>query len=434
MSYNCKSIKQLLDICPTDISKITTKIRGLVKMTPLELNERLSEKYQANLFIKREDLQLPRSFKIRGAYHKILNLSEEFKEIDNDSNNNKNNNKKEIVCASAGNHAQGVALSCKHLNIPCTIFLPEKTPLQKINRIKHFSNENCQLIFYGTSFNECLKKSIEYANSNDFLFIHPYNDYDIIRGQATVADEIYTKMKPDMIISAIGGGGLISGISCYAKKMDKNCQIIGVEPDTCPSMKTSLLNNEILNYPVQDNFVDGATVSEVGDITYAIAKQLVDDIISLPTGKVCETLLELYTEDGIISEPAGALSISALDRLDIKGKNVVCILSGGNNDISRYPEIINRALSYKNLKHYYLIEFAQRPGELKTFINNILGRNDDIIRFEYIKKTNIACGNVLLGIELEKATNKEIIEENLNKQGFKYMKLNDNDSLYHYLI
>ena len=436
MSNNCKFIEQLLNICPKEIDTISTRLSDLVKKTPLEKNERLSKKYKANIFIKREDLQIPRSFKIRGAYHKLLNIVQAHKEDDEDEKVIRPSKIKEIVCASAGNHAQGVALSCNHLNLPCTIFIPEKTPLQKINRIRHFSDSDCTLKFHGASFNECLEEAERYSDQNNFKFVHPYNDLDIILGQATVASEIFQEIKPDVIITGIGGGGLISGISSYAKKKDTTCKIVGVEPDTCPSMAESLSIDKIIDYPVTDNFVDGATCSKVGDITYAITKKYIDQILRISTGQLCETLLELYTDDGIISEPAGALAISALDelKLDITNKNVVCILSGGNNDISRYPEIIDRALIYKQLKHYYLIEFAQRPGELKTFINNILGPKDDIIRFEYIKKTNIACGNVLVGIELDNRNNRAIIENNLKLYGFKYIKINDNDSLYHYLI
>ncbi len=419
--YNCRVIKDLLSVSIKDIKQASEKVRGVVKHTPLQLNERLSKKYSANVYIKREDLQTPRSFKIRGAYHKLLQVSE-------------NITNERIICASAGNHAQGVALGCQHLNLPCTIYIPKKTPLQKVNRIKHFGKELCEIKLYGDSFNECLEKAYQDCRRADNIFVHPFNDKDIIVGQATVADEIYHEVKPDVMVCGIGGGGLISGISLYSKKVNDQCKIIGVEPDTCPSMKLSLLNNEIVNYKVTDNFVDGATVNKVGEITYSLSKRYLDDIITVETGKICETLLDLYTEDGIISEPAGALAISALDDIDIKGKDVVCILSGGNNDVSRYPDITDRLLTYRGLKHYYLIEFAQRPGELKTFINDILGPYDDIVRFEYIKKTNIDSGNVLIGVELEKSSNSGILESKLSAHGFKFLKLNDNNTLYNYLI
>ena len=418
---NYRVINSLLSTSINDIKSVSKNIRDLVKYTPLEINERLSKRYRANIYIKREDLQIPRSFKIRGAYNKLLNVS-------------KNIGDKQVICASAGNHAQGVALGCNQLNLPSTIYIPEKTPLQKINRIKHFGNDLCNIKLYGDNFNDCLEKAYGDCKISNDIFVHPFNDKDIIIGQATVAEEIYNEIRPDVIVSCIGGGGLISGISLYSKQMNKDCQIIGVEPETCPSMKLSILNNKIVNYRVTDNFVDGASVGKVGDVTYSITRRFVDKIISVETGKICENLLDLYTEDGIISEPAGALSISALDELDIRGKNVVCILSGGNNDVSRYPDITDRMLTYRGLKHYYLIEFAQRPGQLKTFINEILGPHDDIVRFEYIKKTNIDSGSVLIGVELEKSSSSILIEDKLTDNGFNYLKLNDNNTLYNYLI
>lgn len=420
MTHN--AINRLLNVSISDIKNASYMISDLVKKTPLILNERLSKLYGANIYLKREDLQKPRSFKIRGAYNKILNT----------------NNR--IVCASAGNHAQGVALSCAHLNIPCSIFIPNKTPLQKINRIKHFADNNCDIKITGNNFNECLITAQEYSVNNNSTFVHPYNDADVIIGQSTLAYEIFNDIKPDYIISTIGGGGLISGISLYNKlynNLYKKCKIIGAEPETCPSMQLSLINNNIITYPVKDNFVDGATVPKIGDITYFMTKNYVDRIYNVEIGKLCEDIINLYTEDGIISEPAGALSIGALDRLDkneIKGKNIVCILSGGNNDISRYPEIRDRMLTYKGLKHYYLVEFTQKPGELKTFINKILSPNDDIVRFEYIKKTNLSYGNVLIGLELEKSCKYKIIETKLKQEGINYLKIDNNHILHQYLI
>lgn len=420
MSRKCHQLSKLLQITTNDIKEISHKTRDLVKKTPLERNDRLSKRYGADIYLKREDLQIPRCFKIRGAYHKIMNIPD-LKH-------------KKIVCASAGNHAQGVALTCKHLNVPCTIYLPSKTPQQKINRIRHHSNDECEIVLYGEQFNDCLEKAMEISKGPGMVFVHPYNDADIISGQATVGYEIYDELNPDMIITAIGGGGLISGISLYSKQVNKDCRLIGVEPDTCPSMTESIKQQEIITYPVTDNFVDGATVNRVGHLTYEITKKNIDSLLQVETGKICETMLDLYTDDGIVCEPAGALAISALDQLNVTGLKVVCLLSGGNNDITRYPEVMNRMLSYKNLKHYYLVEFAQKPGELKSFINHILGPNDDIIRFEYIKKTNVEKGNVLIGIEVEKSENRFLLEKNLETYGFNFIRLKDNNILYNYLV
>jgi threonine dehydratase len=266
------------------------------------------------------------------------------------------------------------------------------------------------------------------------MFIHPFNDHDVIMGQSTIAYEIFSEITPNYIVAGVGGGGLIAGISLFNTQQKYNCKIIGSEPETCPSMKLSIENNKIINYPATDIFVDGATVNQVGDITYKIVKKNVDKIYSVPIGKLCEDIMDLYTEDGIISEPAGALPISTLDQMDIQGKDVVCILSGGNNDISRYPDIRDRLLIYKGLKQYYIIQFTQKSGELKSFINNIMGPNDDIVRFEYIKKTNTAFGNVLLGVELENHANSIIIENNFNNFNINYLKIDDNHILYKYLI
>ena len=418
----------------TTISKtnIYKNITNIIRKTPLELNERLSKKYKSNIYIKREDLQLCRSFKIRGALHKITKLTDQEKTSG-------------IVCASAGNHAQGVALSSKKFNIKSDIFIPLSTPQQKINRIISQSNPDiCSLHITGNTFNECLKESEEFTKKNNKTFIHPYNDLDVIEGQGSIAHEIFEDLDKeqkslDYIIGCIGGGGLISGTSLYINKYrSSSTKIIGVEPSTCPSMKKSIINGEILTVPPLNNFVDGATVSKVGNITFPICKNNIHEVYDISLGKLCETMIELYQEDGIISEPAGALSISALDdisnNIDITNKNIVCILSGGNNDITRYPEILDRALQYQGKKKYYIIEFIQRPGRLKTFVNDILTEGDDIVRFEYIKKTNKDYGNVLVGIELKHSTNKYKIEHNLKNNNFTFIELNESNELYGYMI
>tara|TARA_Y100000991_G_C21970227_1_gene349010 strand:- start:1136 stop:2383 length:1248 start_codon:yes stop_codon:yes gene_type:complete len=392
---------------------------GIIKNTPLELNERLSNKYNCNVYLKREDQQTVRSFKIRGAFSKITNL-EKFSEI---------------VCASAGNHAQGFAYLCNKLNIKGTIFVPDTTPLQKISRINYFSNGSCNLEINGNTFSEALKEALNYTENNNYTFVHPYDDIEVIEGQSTIASEIYKEINPDIIVSSIGGGGLISGLSLYSK-MKNNCQIIGAEPYSCQSMKQSILKDEIIYIDTKNNFVDGATVNKVGNTTFEICKNYVDEIHGILDGETCENILDLYEKDGIIVEPAGALGLAALNHItnDIENKNVVVILSGGNNDVSRYPEIQEKFLKYKNLKNYYIVKFNQKPGQLKTFINNVLGKDDDIFRFEYIKKTNKEYGNVLIGIQTNNSKNYEIIDENLKKNLFEYTKIKENDLIYSYLI
>ena len=398
-------------------------MKNLVVNTPLEKNIRLSKKYNSHIFIKREDLQQVRSFKIRGAFNKLTNLSKTEKENG-------------IVCASAGNHAQGVALSSKSIDISSDIFIPETTPVQKVTQISNFLNDKSKIHMIGSNFNECLEYSLDFTKKNNKSFIHPYNDIDTIIGQATIAKEIYERSDPDFILGTIGGGGLMAGCSTYSRYIKPSCEIIGVEPATCPSMKLSIERNELIELDITDNFVDGATVSKVGDITFEICKKNIDKIYDVSIGKLCETMLELYQNDGIIAEPAGALPIAALDKIKdkIENKIVICILSGGNNDLTRYPEIIERQLRYKKLKHYYIIQFGQKPGELRKFINNVLGSDDDITRFEYIKKTNRNFGNVLIGIELKKAEDINLISQNLKKNNFKYTKIEEDDLIYSYIV
>jgi threonine dehydratase len=467
-----------------NIIKSYYKIKPFINKTPLEFNERLSSKYGANIYLKREDLQKTRSFKIRGSLNKIIksflkktldqkknfleksldqksqakNLTESLISnqyesteslISNQSESteslisnqyeslisNKSNKEtvsNHIVCASAGNHAQGVAYACNLLNLKSTIFVPNIASSQKIGRIKNFGNSDMELIRFGNDFDECLEKAIEFSESNNSLFIHPYNDLDIIEGQGTLGYEISLDIEPDIIISAIGGGGLISGIGSFYK----NKKIIGVEPRGANSMYQAINNKKPFKIKNPDSFADGASVGKVGDITFDITKNILslDDIKLIDNGLLCHEMINLYQEEGIILEPAGCLSVSALNYLDkeeIKDKKIVCILSGGNNDIMRYPEILEKNLIYLGLKHYYIIEFSQKPKELKKFIINVLGKNDDITRFEYIKKTNKNYGNVLVGLETK--YNLEL-EEKLRENNFNFKKIDENDLIYSYLV
>ena len=396
------------------IIKSYYKIQPFIKKTPLEFNERLSKLYNANIFLKREDLQKTRSFKIRGSLNKIL------KETDS------GNKKKHIVCASAGNHAQGVSYVANLLGLKSSIYVPTITPPQKLSRIKSFSNEEMELIKYGDNFDECLEEALNFSKSNDFLFIHPYNDYDIIEGQGTIGYEINKDIDPDIILTCIGGGGLISGLLNY---YEGNIQIYGAEPENADSMNQALINDKPVRISNFDTFVDGASVRKIGDLTFNITRNYLNskDIKIINNGLLCNEMIKLYQDDGIITEPAGCLSVAALNLLDkekIKNKNIVCLISGGNNDIMRYPEILEKNLIYLKIKHYYIIEFSQKPKELKNFILNVLGENDDITRFEYIKKTNKNYGNVLVGIETK---NNHVIESKLFEYNFRFRKINEND-------
>ena len=430
MPHVFNTVRTISTTCPQSLFAIAyNRIRSYIKRTPLEYNKRLSDKYMSNIYLKREDLQICRSFKVRGALNKILGLSEEQKQNG-------------IVCASAGNHAQGVSFASQTLGINADIFVPNTTPLQKINRIKYF-NSNSRLHITGNTFNDCLTKALDYTNNNNKTFIHPYNDDDVIAGQGTIGIELFDNpgFIPNTVIGAIGGGGLMAGISMYGiETTDFDVSYIGVEPASCPSMKNSINAGMPVETKPRDNFVDGAIVSMVGDKTFDICRRNLDGIYTVENGKICETMIDLYQEDGIITEPAGALSVSVLDDIYntrpelVHGRDVVCLLSGGNNDITRYPEIVDKCLQYQGLKVYYIIQFIQRPGELKNFVNNIINNKCDVVRFEYIKKTNKGVGDVLLGIELENKDDIHYIETKMDEIAMAYTKINGNDQLFSYLI
>lgn len=408
---NVKSIKNTYQI-----------IKPYLKNIPLQFSQRLSEKYQANIFLKREDLQFTRSFKIRGSLYKIL---KEYK----------SNPELKVVCASAGNHAQGVAFACQLLNIHGDIFVPSVTPLQKINRIKFFGKENINLHIQGNILQESFQKSIDFSQEHNSTFIHPFDDIDVIQGQATIGYEICQELNPDIVISCIGGGGLISGLS---QSLDTNLTtIIGAEPQGAASMSQAIKQGRPINLDKVDTFVDGASVQKIGDTNFKICQKVLngeDSIKLISNEHICHELINTYQEDGIILEPAGVLSICALDKIPLKmlqGKNIVCILSGGNNDITRYPEIMEKNLLYLNRKHYYIIEFPQKPKQLKKYILQVLGESDDITRFEYIKKTNTSFGKVLLGLETQE---NHKVEEKMKLYNFKFKKIEPQDLIYSYLI
>ena len=392
-------------------------MRHIIKKTPLEYCNRLSKLYNCNVFLKREDLQIVRSFKIRGAYNKIIKNYE---------------SNPEFVTASAGNHAQGVAFVCNKLDLKCSIFIPENTPLQKISRIKYFSNNQCKLVIKGKNFNEALESSYTYCSDNNHIFVHPYDDIDVIEGQSTIATEIIDQIKPDIIMASIGGGGLISGL---ISKLD-NIHIYGVEPSGAASMYESIKHNKIVSLNNIDSFVDGASVSKVGKLTFEITKKA-QDIFKVSNDELSNEIINLYQHEGIIVEPAGALSVCGLSQLDkdsIKDKNIVCVISGGNNDLMRYPEIIENNLRYQKLKHYFLIKFKQIPGQLNTYVKKVLTHNSDITRFEYIKKNNKNSGTVLIGIEIISPDEIDIIKKNMIDYQFDFIELSENDLLYSYLI
>lgn len=409
---------------PINFESAREKLRGFVNHTPLIYNQGLSEKYACEIYLKREDLQIVRSYKLRGAYNMLSSLAPA--ELANG-----------IVCASAGNHAQGVAYSCKKMKVTGVIFMPEITPRQKVKQTEMFGGDFIRIVLTGDTFDDCQREALLFSEANAMTFIPPFDDIRIAEGQATVGMEIYEDL-PDvnLVILPVGGGGLAAGAGTYLKQVNPDIRLFGVEPEGAPSMHAAFEHGGPVTLPEINRFVDGAAVKRVGALTYALCKAALDDMILVPEGKVCTTILKLYNEDAIVAEPAGALSVAALDilRAQVKGKKVVCIVSGGNNDIDRMQEIKERSLLYEGLKHYFIVRFPQRPGALKLFVTEVLGPGDDITRFEFIKKTERERGPALVGIELKHAADYPALLERLERHKFDYKEVNKDRTLFEYLI
>ena len=407
-----------------DINSAYEVLKPVVLKTPLQFHRKLSEKFGCEVYLKREDLQVVRSYKIRGAYNLIQSLTEEQRN-------------RGIVCASAGNHAQGVAFSCKLLNIKGVIYMPAITPKQKINQVKMFGGNNIEIVLIGDTFDDCQAHALEYTSEHKKIFIPPFDHIKVMEGQGTVGKEILDEQSNiDYVFVPVGGGGLCAGLGSYFQTYSPQTKIIGVEPQGAPSMKEALKAGKPVVLDSIQRFVDGASVKKVGDLTFKICKEVLADMLLVPEGKVSSTILQLYNEDAIVAEPAGALSIAALDQYGdrLKGKKVVCILSGGNNDIDRMQEIKERSLLFEGLKHYFIVRFAQRPGALKEFVNNILGPNDDIVRFEFIQKHNKETGPALIGIEVKSKEDFSSLIERMNSHKLNYTLVNQNENLFEYLV
>lgn len=421
---------ELVDLLVTeeDVEKAYEVLKAVVKHTPLEYDFYLSEKYHCNVYLKREDLQRVRSFKLRGAFYAISRLSAEQLE-------------KGVVCASAGNHAQGVAYTCKRMTVPATIFMPTTTPQQKVSQVKFFGGSNVEVVLVGDTFDASATAAKEFAATHGQTFIPPFDDPDIIAGQGSLAVEMVKDLnkaheQADYVFAGIGGGGLISGVATYLKAKSPITKIIGVEPDGAPSMTAALKQNQVVTLDKIDKFVDGAAVKEVGGLTFQHAKVLVDEVTTVSEGAVCSTILDMYTKQAIVAEPAGALSVAALEiyREEINDKTVVCIVSGGNNDINRMQEIEERSLLHEGLKHYFIVNFSQRPGALKEFVNDVLGPHDDITKFEYTKKVNRGNGPVIIGVLLQDKNDYEGLLERVAAFDPSYIPINDNQTLYTLLV
>ena len=408
-----------------DIKAAAENVSEVVLKTPLQKHIRLSDEYQANIFIKREDLQPVRSYKIRGAYNKILSLSKDQKN-------------KGVVCASAGNHAQGFAYSCNKLKIKGYVYMPAVTPKQKLNKVKMFGKSYVEVVLFGDTYDDAQSKAKEYSSANDMEYIPPFNDKKVIEGQGTVGLEILDDAEVDFdyLILPVGGGGLASGVGAVFQELSQETKIVGAEPSGAPAMFESLKKGQNTELDTIDNFIDGAAVKKIGDLNFPICQQVIDEMLLVDEGKVCETILELYNQDGIIVEPAGALEVAALEQLKdkIKGKNICCVISGSNNDITRMEEIKERALLYKKLKHYFLVSFPQRSGALKEFVAEILGPTDDITHFEYTKKTSREKGAAVVGVEIQDSKDLEPLIKRMKDHGFFGEYINDKPDLMAFLV
>ena len=408
-----------------NIEKAAAVLSEIIDPTPFNRNNFLSDVYEAEVYLKREDLQIVRSYKIRGAYNKIRTLEPEILKYG-------------IVCASAGNHAQGVAFSCNKLQIMGSIFMPTTTPKQKIEQVRMFGKEYIDIVLTGDTFDAANSAAIDFANKSGRTFIPPFDDPKVMEGQGTIGREIMsqTTEKLDYIFVPIGGGGLASGLGSYIKAVSPETKIIGVEPAGAPCMKAAIEKGEVVELEQIDKFVDGAAVKKAGSLTYEVCKEVLDDIVIVPEGAVCTTIIQMYNKSAIVVEPAGALAAAALrfyaDK--IKGKRVACIVSGSNNDITRMEEIREKSLLYEGLKHYFLVNFPQKSGAVLSFIRDVIGPTDDFVYIQYIRKTNKESGPALIGIELADKEDFAPLMRRMEAHGISYEYINDNNILFEILI
>lgn len=417
-------MQETVSISALDFAGARERLKRVVKHTPLIFSRNLSRKYDCEVYLKREDLQLVRSYKIRGAYNMISSLSPE--QVANG-----------VVCASAGNHAQGFAYSCRKLQIKGVVFMPIITPNQKVSQTKMFGEEWIEVVLTGDTYDDCAKEALAYTREHNKVFIPAFDDIRIIEGQATVGMEILEDQpEVDYLFVPVGGGGLSAGVGAYYHLFSPKTKIVGVEPAGAPSMLEALKAGKPVELNNIERFVDGAAVKKVGNVTFSICKEVLDEMHLVAEGKICSTILQLYNQDAIVVEPAGAMTIAVLDEYaeKIRGKKIVCIVSGSNNDIDRMQEIKERSLQYEGLKHYFLIRFAQRPGALKEFVSKVLGPNDDITRFEYMQKHNKETGPALVGVELKSKSDYDVLIQHLHLYQINFTEIKPDDNLFGYLI
>ena len=412
-----------------DIQAAQADISRIIAPTPLQYCPRLSQQYGVEVYLKREDLQDVRSYKIRGAYYNISKLSDDEKAAG-------------VVAASAGNHAQGVAYACRSMGIDGKIFVPKRTPKQKRARILVHGGDSVELVLTGNNFDEAAEAAHEDALARGATMVEPFNARNTVIGQGTVAAEVVSQLSAlgkslDNILVPVGGGGLIAGIASYLADMSPRTAIVGLEPAGAASMAAAMKAGEPVTLKDVDPFVDGAAVKRVGDINYEIVEQNQGRIhlTDVDEGAVCTNMLDLYQNEGIIAEPAGALSVAGLAEVNLApGSTVVCVISGGNNDVLRYAEIMEPSLVHRGLKHYFLVNFAHDPGQLRRFLNDVLGPDDDIALFEYLKKNNRETGAALVGLELARATDLEPLLQRMEDASFDCERLMPGTPEYDYIV
>ena len=409
-----------------DIDRAAQRIASVVTPTPLQLSDRLSAITGAQVYLKREDLQTVRSYKLRGAYNLLVQLSAEETAAG-------------VVCSSAGNHAQGFAYACQTLGVHGRVYVPAKTPKQKLDRIRYHGGEFIELIVGGSTYDLAAEAALDDVERTGATLVPPYDDLRTIAGQGTIAVELLGQLdnEPDLVVVPVGGGGCIAGITTYLAERTANTAVLGVEPAGAAAMIAALAAGEPVTLDYVDQFVDGAAVKRAGTLTYA-ALAAAGDMVSITTvdeGAVCTAMLDLYQNEGIIAEPAGALSVAGLLEADVEpGSTVVCLVSGGNNDVSRYGEVLERSLVHLGLKHYFLVDFPQEPGALRRFLDEVLGPNDDITLFEYVKRNNRDTGEALVGIELGSAADLEGLLERMKESDIHVETLEPGSPAYRYLL
>jgi threonine dehydratase len=408
-----------------DVEAAARRLLPLGVGTPLVRNQRLSERYDAEVLVKREDLQTVRSYKIRGAFNFIAALGAEALEHG-------------VVCASAGNHAQGVAWSCRRLHVRGVVFLPKRTPRQKVARIRALAGDLVDVRFAGDTFDEANAEAADYSRATGAVVVPTFDDPMTVAGQGTIAIELGEQLgtPPDLVVAPVGGGGLVAGLAVVIDGMGWPTHIVGAQPAGAPAMLRSLEAGHRTTIDITDDFVDGAVVRTPGRLPFDIVRDLAVEVLTVEEGRVCTEQLALYQEDGVVAEPAGALSMAALDDLRgrIEGRTVVCVLSGGNNDVARYAEIIERSLVHEGLKHYFVVAFPQRPGALRKFLDDCLGASDDIVLFEYMKKNDRELGPALVGIELTDRRDLVPLLDRIAASGLDVQRLAPNSPVFHLLV